>query len=118
MARHRRLLLGSVVLVVFFSMPTAAQWGGCGTSAEYAAPCDMSDDSGGGVPGGWQPCKRCVIADWEGSGNETPRCKNRDAYQSHWPEYSPCSVVTNCWSDAGLGTYCEIRCDGNPCYSV
>jgi hypothetical protein len=120
MTRGRSLLMAVLTTLVFFAVPhsASAQSDGCGLSAEYMAPCNRDMDNGGYSGGGGYVCQRCVVGDWNANGQQSPQCKNRDVYTSQWPEYSPCSVVTRCWSDPGQGTYCEVGCAGSPCYSV
>ena len=67
-------------------------------------------DSSGG-------CSRCVVGDWDGTGQLTPQCKNMN-YSSQWPAKSPCQPVINCYYLGGVGWYCEYTCSGNDCLSV
>lgn len=114
MLRGRLHIFTAVIALFLASVPAHTQSGGCGLSAEYADPCNL--DSGGdptAVGGPHGECQRCVIGD-DGSVS----CKNRYNYQSQWPEYYGCSVVTHCYYDGYQGWYCEVSCDGTPCYSA
>jgi hypothetical protein len=109
--RQRFSVVLAVCLLGLVYVPTRAN--ACDISAEYADPCDSLDQGGSYSGGGPQECRRCVIGD-DGSVS----CRDRSAYQSRWPEYYPCTVVTHCYDDPLQGRYCEVGCDGTQCYSV